>query len=214
MDQTTIRIIVVAVILSIVFSITLKVLKERRMQRLLACIRQKDTERFLNLAQSRFTRFLFPPYNIEYLKLNAYLMEEDTEKIDAQFDKMLQFHLSKEQDQDLTMKAFNYYLGAENRKKTRELLTRIKGFEEKELTKEAQKLYDILIEKSTSYIADMEKQLADADEENKVFLEFLLYMQYKNANNTKKADVYHSLYQQHTSTANNGLTIRSIESVK
>lgn len=201
MDQTTIRIIVVAVILSIVFSITLKVLKERRMQRLVACIRQKDTERFLNLAQSRFTRFLFPPYNIEYLKLNAYLMEEDTEKIDAQFDKMLQFHLSKEQDQDLTMKAFNYYLGAENRKKTRELLTRIKGFEEKELTKEAQKLYDILIEKSTSYIADMEKQLADADEENKVFLEFLLYMQYKNANNTKKADVYRSLYQQHTSTA-------------
>ena len=214
MDQTTIRIIVVAVILSIVFSITLKVLKERRMQRLVACIRQKDTERFLNLAQSRFTRFLFPPYNIEYLKLNAYLMEEDTEKIDAQFDKMLQFHLSKEQDQDLTMKAFNYYLGAENRKKTRELLTRIKGFEEKELTKEAQKLYDILIEKSSSYIADMEKQLADADEENKVFLEFLLYMQYKNANNTKKADVYRSLYQQHTSTANNGLTIRSIESVK
>ena len=122
MDQTTIRIIAVAVILSIVFSITLKVLKERRMQRLVACIRQKDTERFLNLAQSRFTRFLFPPYNIEYLKLNAYLMEEDTEKIDAQFDKMLQFHLSKEQDQDLTMKAFNYYLGAENRKKTRELL--------------------------------------------------------------------------------------------
>ena len=214
MDQTTIRIIVVAVILSIVFSITLKVLKERRMQRLVACIRQKDTERFLNLAQSRFTRFLFPPYNIEYLKLNAYLMEEDTEKIDAQFDKMLQFHLSKEQDQDLTMKAFNYYLGAENRKKTRELLTRIKGFEEKELTKEAQKLYDILIEKSTSYIADMEKQLADADEENKVFLEFLLYMQYKNAYNTTKADVYRSLYQQHTSTANNGLTIRSIESVK
>ncbi|MFR9117359.1 MAG: hypothetical protein ACLVJX_00175 [Merdibacter sp.] len=201
MDQTTIRIIVVAVILSIVFSITLKVLKERRMQRLVACIRQKDTERFLNLAQSRFTRFLFPPYNIEYLKLNAYLMEEDTEKIDAQFDKMLQFHLSKEQDQDLTMKAFNYYLGAENRKKTRELLTRIKGFEEKELTKEAQKLYDILIEKSSSYIADMEKQLADADEENKVFLEFLLYMQYKNANNTKKADIYRSLYQQHTSTA-------------
>lgn len=201
MDQTTIRIIVVAVILSIVFSITLKVLKERRMQQLVACIRQKDTERFLNLAQSRFTRFLFPPYNIEYLKLNAYLMEEDTEKIDAQFNKMLQFHLSKEQDQDLTMKAFNYYLGAENRKKTRELLTRIKGFEEKELTKEAQKLYDILIEKSTSYIADMEKQLADADEENKVFLEFLLYMQYKNANNTKKADVYRSLYQQHTGTA-------------
>lgn len=185
MDQTTIRIIVVAVILSIVFSITLKVLKERRMQQLVACIRQKDTERFLTLAQSRFTRFLFPPYNIEYLKLNAYLMEEDTEKIDAQFDKMLQFHLSKEQDQDLTMKAFNYYLGAENRKKTRELLTRIKGFEEKELTKEAQKLYDILIEKSTSYIADMEKQLADADEENKVFLEFLLYMQYKNANNNR-----------------------------
>ena len=73
--------------------------------------------------------------------------------------------------------------------------------EEKELTKEAQKLYDILIEKSSSYIADMEKQLADADEENKVFLEFLLYMQYKNANNTKKADVYRSLYQQHTGTA-------------
>ena len=40
MDQTTIRIIVVAVILSIVFSITLKVLKERRMQRLVACIRK------------------------------------------------------------------------------------------------------------------------------------------------------------------------------
>ena len=53
MDQTTIHIIVVAVILSIVFSITLKVLKERRMQRLVACIRQKDTERFLNLAIDR-----------------------------------------------------------------------------------------------------------------------------------------------------------------
>ena len=62
MDQTTIRIIVVAVILSIVFSITLKVLKEQRMQQLVACIRQKDTYRFFTLAQSRFTRFLFPPY--------------------------------------------------------------------------------------------------------------------------------------------------------
>ena len=197
MNQTSMRLLILAVILSAAGMTATKLWKTIRMRQLTDCIKNKDTQRFRALANARSTRFLFLPYNLEYLKLNAYLLEGDTVMIDQQFDQMLQLHLSNQRERDLVMKAFNYYLGEENKKKAKALLARIKGWEDETLTKEAQKLYDILIAHSACYIAQMEEQLEKADAQNRVYLEFLLYKQYQHAGNTKKADTYRSLYQTH-----------------
>ena len=52
------------------------------------------------------TRSIFPEYNREYLRLNALIMQDRKEEIDATFDKLIPMAKDKNAKMDILDKAF------------------------------------------------------------------------------------------------------------
>ena len=85
---------------------------------------------------------------------------------------------------DLVIKAFNYYVGQEDRKKSKELLHEIKGFEggqAEAVAHECQLMYDTMILKRHNDIPELERMLEDVGDDpvKRCRLEYLLALQYQ-----------------------------------
>ena len=201
MDSNMINFLGITAAFVVIFGFGMSFLKRKRSDKLVQLIQMGNIDGFMQLAESKLTKFLFPMYNVEYLKLNALILEGNKRKINDQFDKMLKFRLGKKQDEDLSMKAFNYYLGMEDKHRTKDLLERIQKFTNERMKEEVQMMYDIFIVKSSSYIESMEEELKEQNEEQKSITEYLLSVQYENAGNKAKAKEYEELYKKHTEIA-------------
>ena len=163
---------------------------------------KKDIVRFNKIVYSKIIKFLFPPYNIEYLKLNSALLENNKKEINKQFEKMFKYRLSHMQKKDLLMKAFNYYITIGDDKHAKKVLNIIMQTDDDDLKKETEMLYKILFENSSEYIDAMLKTLCDASEQDRPFVEYLLYHQYKNMNDKENSSLYKEKYIQHAKELN------------
>lgn len=201
MDDNTIKFLGITVACVVIFGFGMSYLKKKRYANLIQLLQAGNFDEFMKMVDGRFTRFLFPGYNLEYLKLNALIIEGNKRKINDQFDKMFKFRLTKKQDEDLSMKGFNYYLGMEDKHRTKELLERILKFNNERMKEEVQMMYDIFMAKSFSYIETMEEQLSEQNEEQRSITEYLLSVQYENAGNKEKAKEYEELYKKDTEIA-------------
>ena len=97
----TIYVFIVIIILSVSFSIIKRLIRSYRLQQLLFALQEKNTGLFQKLVNSKINLILFPKYNLEYLKLNGYILEKNSEMIEEQFKVLNQYVLSKEQRKDL-----------------------------------------------------------------------------------------------------------------
>lgn len=152
-----------------------KVLRDYRSRQLLNCLKNEDIDKFDQLVNSIMTKTLFPPYNREYLKLNALIIENNEEKIDEQFNKMFKFRLTETQKIDLLSKELDYYLKQGNKNKCKSVLNDLKSSNNQVPYQEALKTYKIFLENSSEYIPEMENQLSNTTDENKKrYLAYLL----------------------------------------
>lgn len=128
----------------------------------------KQWAEFDRLLDGKLTSMLYPRYNRDYLRLNSYLLREDHERAGEMFDLLLGLNLPKMQRVDLVIKAFNYYVGQEDRKKSKELLHEIKGFEggqAEAVAHECQLMYDTMILKRHNDIPELERMLEDVGDD-------------------------------------------------
>lgn len=202
MNDHTKTFLIVAVIFSFLFMLLLKLLKEWKMRQLIQCLQKKDIARFNKIVYSKIIKLLFPPYNIEYLKLNAALLGNNKKEINKQFEKMFKYRLSHIQKKDLLMKAFNYYITIGDNKHAKKVLNIIMQTDDNDLKKETEMLYKILFENSNEYIDTMLENLCEASEQDRPFIEYLLYHQYKNMNDEENASFYKEKYKQHAKELN------------
>ena len=147
-------VVIICIAVSVFFSIK-KRTTFKRLQQLMAA---KQWDEFDRLLDGKLTSMLYPRYNRDYLRLNSYLLREDHEHANEMFDLLLGLNLPKMQRVDLVIKAFNYYVGQEDRKKSKELLHEIKGFEggqAEAVTHECQLMYDTMI---LHYLLDPESR--------------------------------------------------------
>ncbi|MDF9825879.1 hypothetical protein M2475_002260 [Breznakia sp. PF5-3] len=179
------------------FSLFTYIFKKLRFKKILTLLQQQQYDEFDKIVDSWSSRYLFPHFNIEYLKLNSYILRGDESKIDKSFDTLFTIKMTMPQKQDVYMKAFNYYVGLENKHKTKELIEVIEGFDNEEMKKEARTIYDVFILKRSNYIEEMEANLKDQDDAEKGITEYLLSVQYENKGNRKKAEEYLELSKSH-----------------
>ena len=173
------------VIICIAVSVFFSVKKRTTFKRLQQLMAAKQWDEFDRLLDGKLTSMLYPRYNRDYLRLNSYLLREDHKRADEMFDLLLGLNLPKMQRVDLVIKAFNYYVGQEDRKKSKELLHEIKGFEggqAEAVAHECQLMYDTMILKRHNDIPELERMLEEAgdDKVKGCRLEYLLALQYKN----------------------------------
>lgn len=172
-------VIVIALAISLFFTVKKRTVY-KRLQQYMAEERWGDFERLLN---GKLTSMLYPRYNREYLRLNSYLLRENYADANKLFDELLQLKLPNMQRVDLVIKAFNYFVGRENRTRSKELLDEImtyQGERVEPIQAECQLMYDTVILKHSDDIADIERQIKDADTAKRGRLEYMLALQYRN----------------------------------
>ncbi|MBM6678304.1 hypothetical protein H5979_06340 [Faecalicoccus pleomorphus] len=136
----TIYVFIVIIILSVSFSIIKRLIRSYRLQQLLFALQEKNTGLFQKLVNSKINLILFPKYNLEYLKLNGYILEKNSEMIEEQFKVLNQYVLSKEQRKDLLLKKLTYYTTTKS-EKAMETLKMISDFKDTDFLSKAQEIY-------------------------------------------------------------------------
>ncbi len=175
-------------------------------QKLFLNLEQKKIDELNLLLDSILCKLLFRPFNREFLRLNGYLINDDSKHIDQQFHLLInEMQLNQKQSLSVLNKAFNYYLSKKDRKHTREVLDELKKNQiSKNELKNKEMLYDIIVEKKATYVNEILKMIEEqlkssANLSNGAIkyrisvLQYLLGVQYSYLHDTKNMDRYFNL---------------------
>lgn len=198
MNQTTWVFLGIVIVVLVAYLIITKMMKKKIFAQIISAVQNQDMDEVERITKKASTRYLIPPFNLEYLKLNAYILEGNKRKINDQFDLLIKnMRKNKAQTEDVTMKAFNYYVGMEDKHRTKELLEKIDTFTNVRMQEEAHMMYDIFIQKGFNYIEQMEEDLKNMNDAQKAINEYLLSVQYANKGDKEKAKEYEDLSRKH-----------------
>lgn len=189
--------IIIIIILVLAAFLLFRIIKVRRQEELLLLLHQQKYDAFDQLVNDKFTRSIFPRFNLEYLKLNSLIIQSKEKEIDKSFKTIFELKMTAAQKQDIYMKAFNYYVGMENPTKSKEMLDVINSFENEEMQREANTIYDIFILKRSNHLEQMLEDIKNQDDSVKGITEYLISVQYENLGDKKQATKYLELSKKH-----------------
>lgn len=188
MDMKTIGMVMVAAVL--VFTVYMEVKKRTTIGKLETYLAKGDFESYLKLVDRPLTSILYPKYNVLFLRLNATMALSDAEQTEQTIEQMAKLKMNDEQRLALAVKAFNFYVDVEDKRKAKEALKYIEKHGGKEAAHVNRRTYDIFLKKSSAYIPEMEHALEKATPSDEVMLCQLLAVQYENKGDHEKAAAY------------------------
>ncbi len=188
MDMKTVGMVMVAA--ALVFTVYIEVKKRTTIGKLETYLAKGDFESYLKLVDRPLTSILYPKYNVLFLRLNATMALSDAEQTERTIEQMAKLKMSDEQRLALAVKAFNFYVDVEDKRKAKEALKYIEKHGGKEAAGVNRRTYDIFLKKSGAYISEMEHALEKATPSDEVMLCQLLAVQYENKGDHEKAAAY------------------------
>lgn len=188
MDMKTVGMAMVAA--ALVFTVYIEVKKRTTIGKLETYLAKGDFESYLKLVDRPLTSILYPKYNVLFLRLNATMALSDAEQTERTIEQMAKLKMSDEQRLALAVKAFNFYVDVEDKRKAKEALKYIEKHGGKEAAGVNRRTYDIFLKKSSAYISEMEHALEKATPSDEVMLCQLLAVQYENKGDHEKAAAY------------------------
>ncbi len=188
MDMKTIGMVMVAA--ALVFTVYMEVKKRTTIGKLETYLAKGDFESYLKLVDRPLTSVLYPKYNVLFLRLNATMALSDAEQTEQTIEQMAKLKMNDEQRLALAVKAFNFYVDVEDKRKAKEALKYIEKHGGKEAARVNRCTYDIFLKKSSAYIPEMEHALEKATPSDEVMLCQLLAVQYENKGDHEKAAAY------------------------
>lgn len=188
MDMKTVGMVMVAA--AFVFTVYIEVKKRTTIGKLETYLAKGDFESYLKLVDRPLTSILYPKYNVLFLRLNATMALSDAEQTERTIEQMAKLKMSDEQRLALAVKAFNFYVDVEDKRKAKQALKYIEKHGGKEAAGVNRRTYDIFLKKSSAYISEMEHALEKATPSDEVMLCQLLAVQYENKGDHEKAAAY------------------------
>ena len=188
MDMKTIGMVMMAA--AFVFTVYIEVKKRTTIGKLETYLAKGDFESYLKLVDRPLTSILYPKYNVLFLRLNATMALSDAGQTERTIEQMAKLKMNDEQRLALAVKAFNFYVDVEDKRKAKEALKYIEKHGGKEAARVNRRTYDIFLKKSSAYISEMEHALERATPSDEVMLCQLLAVQYENKGDHEKAAAY------------------------
>lgn len=188
MDMKTVGMVMMAA--AFVFTVYIEVKKRTTIGKLETYLAKGDFESYLKLVDRPLTSILYPKYNVLFLRLNATMALSDAGQTERTIEQMVKLKMNDEQRLALAVKAFNFYVDVEDKRKAKEALKYIEKHGGKEAARVNRRTYDIFLKKSSAYISEMEHALEKATPSDEVMLCQLLAVQYENKGDHEKAAAY------------------------
>lgn len=191
--------LIVAAILVIVLMVAAAVLRrflDSSLEHLLA-INQYDTA--IQVLDKRLTRILFSTLKQYYLRFSIYQAAKKPQLARKMLDHLLGMRVSSRRRLVLVAIAFNFYIEQKDKHAAREMLEEIERSGNKQLIEDCRAAYEIVFQKDSSRIEEMEAMLSEASPQMRQKLYHLLALQYQNRGNKKEARRYEQLASQKAS---------------
>lgn len=159
-------------------------------------LNDKRFSEFDQMMEKKIIKIVFNPFNIDFIKLNSYLIRKDTNKIDNAFSHFDSVRLSSKQRDEVDLKAFNYYL-CNDEKKAKKYYQNIQKSKTNPMKQDVERLYDIYIRKSDRYLQTLLKETETLEDQYKSANELLISEIYKNLGDINKQLEYKELAEKH-----------------
>lgn len=192
MENGTIIILSLVIVLFAAIEIVRRTVADRYSRELTRALLNERYDEFDRLIQKRTVRYLLPPFNLDHLKLTAYLAQDKPEA-DAQFKRLDQCRLNQNQKKTVYTKGFYYYMGKENEERTGHYYEGLKEILSGEELKSIDRLYSVYVEKSDRYLPEVLEDLKKAPKEKVAQYAALAAAMYAGRGEEKEAQRYYSL---------------------
>ena len=180
-------VIVVLVVLSFVYTEVQKRLVFAKYERLFS---QGDFEGCVAVLDRPLVKFLYPRYNLLYMRLNAQICLDNVQECRRIIDEMLDLNASDEQRLALLVRAFNFFVEQKDYDRAGDLLDELREKAQPDVAAECERTYQIFAKRSSAYIDEMEAALRESKGAERASLLYLLSLQYETRGDRKRAAEY------------------------
>lgn len=188
--------LIVAIVIAIIGTIPV-IIRKKLLKNYLTLLQNNDIKAIKDLMATKLAKICIPPFNREYLLLNAYLKLKDDKQIDTQVNNIMDHvPMNSKQKSALTKSVFYIYVDKKNASMIDRLLEMVSTTNDHALYRQMDMVNDTLISGGIKYYDELKSDLEDVEytknNEDTPYLEFLLSIIYKNMGNESKSKEYKS----------------------
>lgn len=188
--------LIVAIVIAIIGTIPV-IIRKKLLKNYLTLLQNNDIKAIEDLMATKLAKICIPPFNREYLLLNAYLKLKDDKQIDTQVNNIMDHvPMNSKQKSTLAKSVFYIYVDKKNASMIDRLLEMVSTTNDHALYRQMDMVNDTLISGGIKYYDELKSDLEDEEytknNEDTPYLEFLLSVIYKNMGNESKSKEYKS----------------------
>ena len=188
--------LIVAIVIAIIGTIPV-IIRKKLLKNYLTLLQNNDIKAIKDLMATKLAKICIPPFNREYLLLNAYLKLKDDKQIDTQVNNIMDHvPMNSKQKSALAKSVFYIYVDKKNASMIDRLLEMVSTTNDHALYRQMDMVNDTLISGGIKYYDELKSDLEDVEytknNEDTTYLEFLLSIIYKNMGNESKSKEYKS----------------------
>lgn len=188
--------LIVAIVIAIIGTIPV-IIRKKLLKNYLTLLQNNDIKAIKDLMATKLAKICIPPFNREYLLLNAYLKLKDDKQIDTQVNNIMNHvPMNSKQKSTLAKSVFYIYVDKKNASMIDRLLEMVSTTNDHALYRQMDMVNDTLISGGIKYYDELKSDLEDEEytknNEDTPYLEFLLSIIYKNMGNESKSKEYKS----------------------
>lgn len=186
--------LIVAIVIAIIGTIPV-IIRKKLLKNYLTLLHNNDIKAIKDLMATKLAKICIPPFNREYLLLNAYLKLKDDKQIDTQVNNIMDHvPMNSKQKSALAKSVFYIYVDKKNASMIDRLLEMVSTTNDHALYRQMDMVNDTLISGGIKYYDELKSDLEDEEytknNEDTPYLEFLLSIIYKNMGNESKSKEY------------------------
>ncbi|MFC4282974.1 hypothetical protein ACFOZZ_02420 [Catenibacterium sp. GCM10023432] len=186
--------LIVAIVIAIIGTVPV-IIRKKLLKNYLTLLQNNDIKAIKDLMATQLAKICIPPFNREYLLLNAYLKLKDDKQIDTQVNNIIDHvPMNSKQKSALAKSVFYIYVDKKNASMMDRLLEMVSTTNDHALYRQMDMVNDTLISGGIKYYDELKSDLEDVEytrnNEDTPYLEFLLSIIYKNMGNESKSKEY------------------------
>lgn len=186
--------LIVAIVIAIIGTLPV-IIRKKLLKNYLTLLHNNDIKAIKDLMATQLAKICIPPFNREYLLLNAYLKLKDDKQIDTQVNNIIDHvPMNSKQKSALAKSVFYIYVDEKNASMIDRLLEMVSTTNDHALYRQMDMVNDTLISGGIKYYDELKSDLEDEEytknNEDTPYLEFLLSVIYKNMGNESKSKEY------------------------
>ena len=182
---------IIAVAITLGIELVMGILKRYYASKLAQLLMSGQFEEFDKLVDKKLVRYLVPPFNLDYMKLNEAIAAGDDKKTAELLESFRNKRLNSEQQKAVYTHGFSFYMTKGNGDKARYYLDELGklNVDEKDM-KTMKKLYAILIEKDKKLLERTVEETERLEGEERISNLMLLVQVYASLDDKENTEKY------------------------